>query len=159
VNLEAHGLLRAAGAGVMLALILVQSAGAPHVHSGRSRFATAAVRPDDPYLSLENQLQRADPRIPFGSLRDPFSYLGTGAPRWHGTPVAETVPTLSPRPVVTAIVWDADPRVMLRLDGHDYTVRTGSVFADYQVVSISQDQVSLAQGDVMFILTLPQKGR
>jgi hypothetical protein len=157
MKLEAGGLLRVAAAGIALALIVLQGAGAPRGFGSRARFA--AARPDDPYVSLERQLQKADPVMAFGNLRDPFGYVArtTVAPPRRKAGPAPAPPPAS-QPLLTAIIWDSDPRAMLRWNGHDYTVRTSSVFADYQVVDIHQDRVTLAQHDRSLVLTLPTKG-
>jgi hypothetical protein len=61
-------------------------------------------------------------------------------------------------PLLTSIVWDADPRATIRYDGHDYSVRENSLFADFRVKSISRTEVVLERGGQPLGLTLRSKG-
>ena len=55
-------------------------------------------------------------------------------------------------PVLTAIVWDNDPRALVHWKDREWTVREGGLFDEFQVVSITRDQVSLRRGDATLVL-------
>jgi hypothetical protein len=57
-------------------------------------------------------------------------------------------------PVLTSIVWDADPRATIRFNGRDYSVRQAALFDDYRVVSITRDQVVLDRLGESLVLRL-----
>ncbi len=65
-------------------------------------------------------------------------------------PVPPALPTL------TAIVFDNDPRAIVRWNGRDWDVRQNALFDVFQVVSISRDQVVLRRGDESIVLKRPQ---
>ena len=95
------------------------------------------------------------------TLRDPFGY-GTSSqptvrPRVTPRPLAPVV-VEKPKPVLTAVVSDADPQAVIRFDGRSYTVKTGSLFADFRVVSISADQVVLDNNGEAIVLHRVSKG-
>ncbi|MEK7330743.1 MAG: hypothetical protein AAB113_08060, partial [Candidatus Eisenbacteria bacterium] len=91
------------------------------------------------------------------SLRDPFAYgrAPVAASRARARPY---VPPPPPRPVLTAILADNDPRALIHYDGRDYRVKTGDSFADFKVISITADQVVLDRGGQRLILHRPTKG-
>lgn len=119
----------------------------------------------DPYAALDRQLADARPQALDRPMRDPF-----GGPTVSPAPVAveparPTGPRPAPRPapppvpVLTAVVFDSDPRAIVRWDGRDWTVRQGVLFDVFQVVSISRDQVVLKRGDESIVLQRPQGER
>jgi hypothetical protein len=63
-----------------------------------------------------------------------------------------------PKPTLTSIVWDADPRATVRYEGNDYSVRANSLFADFRVTSITANQVVLDRNGEQIVLTLNPKG-
>lgn len=113
---------------------------------------------DDPLLEFEARLARTDPIPPLANLRDPlaFGVAPAADPRRNGPGAAAPAPP--PAPVLTAIIWDNDPRASIRWDGRDYSVRVNSQFSDYQVLSISRDQVVLAHGGQLLVLRFPRRG-
>ncbi|HET7225678.1 MAG TPA: hypothetical protein VFK69_08155, partial [Candidatus Eisenbacteria bacterium] len=64
----------------------------------------------------------------------------------------------APQPVLTAIVWDADPRATVHWNGRDYSVHVNSLFDEFRVRSITQTQVVLERGNESLVLELPRKG-
>jgi hypothetical protein len=60
--------------------------------------------------------------------------------------------------VLTAIVWDADPRAVVRWNGRDYTVHSGALFDQFQVVGITQTQITLSRGGETFTLQRKPQG-
>lgn len=109
----------------------------------------------NPYAPLDQVLASRAPELSSAPLRDPFEF--GGAP----TVVAASVrpprpapPPAPPRPVLTSIVWDADPRATIRLAGRDYSVRTAALFDEYRVVSITRDEVVLERGGESLVLRL-----
>jgi hypothetical protein len=62
------------------------------------------------------------------------------------------------RPLLTAIVADADPRAVIRYEDRYYTVKSGDLFARFRVISISADQVVLDGGGERIALKRPTKG-
>ena len=92
--------------------------------------------------------------------RDPFGLLVARA----AAPVRRVVarrpiaPPAPERPLLTAIVFDADPRALLRWKGRDWTVRPGGLFDEFQVIAITRDQVTLRQGDQTLVLTRKPQG-
>lgn len=108
------------------------------------------------YQAIESALDRRDPGFALEGLRDPFQF---GAPpaddHRQATvthPVRVPVPAPVELPVLTAIVWDNDPRALVRWRDREWTVREGGLFDEFQVVSISREQVSLRRGDETIVL-------
>jgi hypothetical protein len=95
-----------------------------------------------------------------GASRDPFGYGAVAAvPSTLGPVVRKPVVPPPPQwPVLTAIVFDADPRAQLRWRGTIYSVRQGALFDEFVVVSISRDQVVLKRGTDSFILQRKTQG-
>ncbi len=145
---------------VLFAVILVQTRAALRVSGTWARVAppapTAAM---DPYGPLDRLIAGAAGSPSPSPERDPFA-LGPVAgvvapPHAVRRPV---VPAPPPRPVLTSIVWDYDPRATIRWGGREYSVRENTLFADFRVAGISRDQVVLERGGERFVLALPKKG-
>ena len=105
------------------------------------------------YETVNRALDQGDPRLALASVRDPFAARAQVQPRAARRVVArtETLPP-PPVPVLTAIVWDADPRALVHWKDREWTVREGGLFDEFQVVSITRDQVSLRRGDATLVL-------
>lgn len=147
-------------AAVVLAVVVVQTAAALR-QSGtwRSASRVPAVRIEDPYEHIERALARSEPALPAGGLRNPLAFgSAPSAVVGHAETPRPRVPPPPARPVLTSIVWDSDPRATVRWDGHDYSVRRNSLFADFRVLSISRDEVVLESGKETLVLKLPKKG-
>jgi len=103
------------------------------------------------YASVNSALDRRDPGLAIASLHDPFTVRASPVavrPVHHADPP----PAPPPTPVLTAIVWDSDPRALVHWKDRDWTVREGALFDDFQVVSITRDQVSLRHGEATLVL-------
>lgn len=149
----------------LFALVVLQTMGALRdagVWTPRKAAATAAAT--DPLVALDgvvNDPRPGDgpddaagvPRDPFG-LGRPVAVVTGKTPAPH-RPVTPPPPA---RPVLTAIVWDADPRALVRWNDREWTVRAGGLFDDFQVVSISREQVVLKHGDENIVLTRKPQG-
>jgi len=153
--------------GIIAGFLLILAGGETLIafqHSGRIHWGHApkfSVNPGDPYARLERLLSMPDEAPNLAGLRDPFQF-GRG-PVVHITthtggegPVQPPAPS---RPFVTAIVSDpSDPRAIVVYEGHSYSVRSGDLFAEFKVVSISADGVVLDNGRERFTLQRPKKG-
>lgn len=134
------------------------SASGAWAHGGKAPIAA----PNDPFVLLDAVVARTwtgESSAPPG--RDPFQTGAAPAP--DRAPVAKG-PAVAPkpvapaRPVLTAIVFDADPRALLRWNGRDYSVRPGGLFDDFQVVSITRDQVVLSRNGENIVLQRKSQG-
>ncbi len=105
------------------------------------------------YRTVDLALDRRDAVQPLAGVRDPFEF-------WHASPEPTQTRT-RPRlvtvaapaaPVLTAIVWDNDPRALIRWKDREWTIREGGLFDVFQVVSITRDQVLLTRGDETLVL-------
>jgi hypothetical protein len=107
------------------------------------------------YETVNRALDRHDPRLALTSVRDPFTARMQVPPRAPIRPVAarETLAPPPPAlPILTAIVWDSDPRALVHWKDREWTVRAGGLFDEFQVMSITRDQVSLRRGDATLVL-------
>lgn len=124
------------------------------------------VQPEDPYTRIDNMLGAPASRLSTESLRNPFVFgaarsmatgTGTGPAKPAKPPVAVT-PTAAPKPTLTSIVWDSDPRATVRYDGKEFSVRANSLFADFSVRSITATEVVLDHNGESIVLSLRSKG-
>lgn len=127
--------------------------------TGAFGWRTAAPRTVVPqaYQAVERALDRRDPRFTFEDLRDPFTFAraaqaGPDAPSPPPVKPKPVVPVVQPVPVLTAILWDNDPRALVRWKDREWTVRPGGLFDEFQVVSITREQVTLRRGDADLVL-------
>lgn len=143
--LVALAVLAAAGTQTLAALRVTGAFG------WRTEVVPVGVPP--PYESVNRALDRHDARLAIASVRDPFSARAPvparAAARPAPRPVAPPAPEL---PILTAIVWDTDPRAVVHWKDREWTVREGGLFDEFQVVSIRRDQVSLRRGDATLVL-------
>jgi hypothetical protein len=129
-----------------------------------SRSRAPRVRVEDPYLQLDRALSRSLHHPETDRLRDPFAFGASAPAAVTGPARAQTVaplpapPPEPPRPVLTSIIWDNDPRATLRYADRDYSVRVNSLFADFRVKSITSTQVVLERNGESLVLTLRRKG-
>ena len=105
------------------------------------------------YEAVNQALDRHDPRLAIANVRDPFASRAP-APVRKSVPVVHRPVLVVPpaMPVLTAIVWDSDPRALVHWKDREWTVREGGLFDEFQVVSITRDQVSLRRGDATLVL-------
>jgi len=123
-----------------------------------SRGSRAVVAPA--FRTLESQL--AAPRVtaPTAALRDPFMFGPATDDDSRKAPTAAvpparvraTAPAAPPQPVLTAILYDNDPRALIRWQDRDWTVRQGGLFDEFQVVAITRTQVTLRRGNETLVL-------
>lgn len=145
---------------LILTLIVIETREALHLSGAWHKPPRVRVASVDPFAPLDRMLASEPPAHPPG-LRDPFSSGAAPtvvAVRTPKLPPRPKTPPPPPKPVLTSIIFDADPRATVRWDGRDYSVRAGALFADFRVVSISREQVVLDRGGESVILALPRKG-
>ncbi len=123
---------------------------------GTARHAPV-VRAVDPYTTLDAALGR--PHLPSGAVRDPMAF--GAAPVVAPDPTRPVVrrpvePAAPARPQLTAIVYDTDPRALVRWGGREWTVRPGGLFDEFVVRAITRDQVTLQRGSETIVLQRPQ---
>ena len=159
MKLDAKNLVAPLVALVVLALVLNITLAALRTSEVWNR-ARVAFRPakSNPYERLDLALATPPNARGVTVLRDPFTFgavaIIINTPRLH-KPLKPAPP---PQPVLTSIVWDADPRATIRWNSRDYSVRANSLFADFRVVSITAQQVVLERGGENLVLRLPVKG-
>ncbi len=162
MNRDIGGVLKVLLALAIFGFIGLQTAGALRASGVWGRGAVALRQAaDDPVAPVEAALARTDAAPAGGGTRDPFSLGSAPAPvPTDSKPVVRkpVVPPPPERPVLTAIVWDADPRALVRWNGRDWTVRSGGLFDEFQVVSITRTQVTLSRGSETFVLQLKPQG-
>jgi hypothetical protein len=140
----------------VLVAIATQTLGALRV-TGAFGWQTDTVPVSVPqaYESVGRALERHDPRFSLGAVRDPFTAHAAPVARVTPKPRASehVLPPPAPKlPVLTAIVWDADPRALVHWKDRDWTVREGALFDEFLVMSITREQVSLRRGDATLVL-------
>lgn len=144
----------------LFAYVLVQTGHALQ-DSGVWRFGARrlAAPPVDPLAELDGTIARAQ-SAPFeGSPRDPFVYGADQRPEVLTRIVHRLAPPPAPeRPVLTAVVFDADPSAVVRWKGREYSVRTNGIFDEFVVVSISRDQVVLKRDTETIVLQRKPRG-
>jgi len=158
MKLDARSLAPPLAALLILALILTLTREALLLSGAWQKASAAAAAAPSPFAVLENEIAAPDPAT--GPVtRDPFSLGSTTvaitAPR---RPVKQVKPVPPPIPVLTSIIFDADPRATVKWDGRDYSIRPGGLFADFRVMTIARDQVVLDHGGESVVLRLPKRG-
>jgi hypothetical protein len=103
------------------------------------------------YESVNRALDRHDPRLTLAAVSDPFTTRARVAVRMPAVKSVERVPPPA-LPILTAIVWDNDPRALVHWKDRDWTVREGGLFDEFVVLSITRDQVNLRRGDATLVL-------
>jgi hypothetical protein len=124
----------------------LQVTGAFGWHAAAPRVLTSPA-----YRSLDRAIDRHDPSFTVEGLRDPFMYGASGAHDGNDPPLPRrqkpAPPVVLAVPVLTAIVWDSDPRALIRWNEREWTVREGGLFDEFQVVRITRDHVTLRRGE------------
>src|SRR5262249_5216381 len=93
-------------------------------------------------------------------IRDPFRFgpTPTAPPVHHVATATVSAPPRSAQPVLTSIVFDNDPQATIRYQDHDYSVRVNSLFAEFRVIGIARDHVTLDRAGETVALKLRPKG-
>lgn len=106
------------------------------------------------YLAVDRALALGDSHVTLDDVRDPFRMRVSPPSRAAGPAARPRVlpPAVPSAPVLTAIVWDSDPRALVRWKDREWTIREGGLFDEFQVTSISRDQVSLRRGEATLVL-------
>ena len=160
MNRDIGGLLAPLLALVLFALMGWQTMSALQIAGAwRTPRVTHPVTADDPLARLDSQLSQVQASR-LGAVRDPFGY--TPAPvveRTPGDPRPRVVVPVAPsRPLLTAIVYDNDPRALVRWKDREWTIRAGGLFDDFEVASISRDQVVLRRAGESIVLQRKPQG-
>jgi hypothetical protein len=160
MRIDPRSLLAPLLAAFVLAIVAAQTVSAVRASGVWARESRSArVEREDPYAYLDGLLARAAAPGAGADLRDPFApQASVAVADPHRAPPKKLPPPPPPRPVLTSIVWDADPRATVRWAGRDYSIRQGSLFADFQVLAITRGQVTLERRGERIVLALPQKG-
>ncbi|MFM8559745.1 MAG: hypothetical protein ACKOC6_09135 [bacterium] len=109
------------------------------------------------FRTLEAALDRQDPGFTLEGLRDPFRFSRAVADTPPAAPDRteprpRTAPAVEARPVLTAILFDDDPRALIRWKDREWTIRQGGLFDEFVVVGITRDQVTLRRGETSIVL-------
>jgi hypothetical protein len=160
VKPDLRGLIAPIAAFVLLAVTLLQTSDAlRRAGAWRAQDRAASEPRPSPFEGLDREVARREALAPVRTERDPFDYRAAQQtrPTPAGAPRPRPAPP-PPRPVLTAIIFDNDPRALVRFDGRDYTVRSNSLFAEYRVVRITRDEVVLDRGGESLVLRRPTGG-
>ena len=143
---------------VLLGVTLQQTLGALAT-AGAFRASAARDTPaENPYARFDAIISQPHPEPP-EAVRDPLVYGNRRAPVVRRTSQTYTpVPVEEPKPVLTSIIWDYDPRATVRYGGRDFSVREDGLFADFRVMRISQTEVVLERNGERTVLFLRPKG-
>ena len=148
----------------VLGLMLQQTLAALRASgSWQPRSRIRQVQAADPYTRVDNLFAQDRSGLSVDQVRNPFAFGGTRpAPVSNGatrvTTSVRAVPPALPKPTLTSIIWDSDPRATVRYDGRDFSVRVNSLFADFKVRSITSNQVVLDRNGETIVLGLRSKG-
>jgi len=155
------GLLAAA----VMAIVLV---GTSNALRDSGPWAQARLRrhhpPIDPYERLNRLIADAGRDVLPSTIRDPFGYvtvtIASGPSRPLARPRVASVPE-KPLPVLTAIVTTdgGDAQAVIDCEGHAHTVRVGSSFCGYQVISIGDSCVVIDGNGKQTTLCMGSKGK
>jgi len=148
---------------VVLALTLRQTIAALQTSgSWRPSARATRLRADDPYTRVDDLF--GEPAVSGDAIRNPFAFGSAHAaapvtpkPARPSAPTAVT-PAPPARPMLTSIIYDADPRATVRYNGIDYSVRVNSLFADFTVKNITANEVTLDRNGETIVLGLRSKG-
>ena len=159
MKLDARSLIGPLVAVLVLILTVQQTRSALQRAGHWSPIRRTSARPDDPYARLDQAIASAGAAPTSGAIRDPFSFGSVPiAVTPHVTRPKVVKPRAIPDPVLTAIIWDNDPRALIRFNGQEYTVRSGGQFAEFRVTNISRERVVLDKNGLPLVLNRPLKG-
>lgn len=158
---DARGLVAPLLAAVAMAVVISQTVAALRDSGAWAakpvRRASANV--ESPYARLDREIGQISKSPVTDNLRNPFAYGTTTATRESGPVKPKPAKPAPPHvPVLTAILWDNDPRALIHWGDRDYTVRSGDLFAEFHVTGITRDQVVLDRNGESLRLRRPTKG-
>lgn len=136
----------------VLAAVGAQTLAALGVTGAFERSGATVMVPVPPaYQAVDRALDRRESRQPVAALRDPFEF---SLPRRAlSAPAAVRRPAgVDSAPLLTAILWDNDPRALVRWKDREWTIRDGGLFDEFQVVGITRDAVTLLRGGSTIVL-------
>ncbi len=158
-------LLTAVVALAFFAVVTAQTVEALHASGAwsgiwRSGGSGAVPATADPFGPLADLLQHPQPVVAPEALRDPFALGAAPVAISKAKPVPRkpVAPPPPPKPVLTAIVWDNDPRAIVHWQGRDWTIRAGGLFDEFQVLAITRTQVTLSRGSETIVLQRRPQG-
>jgi hypothetical protein len=158
VKLSARALIAPLLAALAMAVVITQTVAALRDSGAwEARPARRVGAPvESPYARLDREIGRISQTPVADNLRNPFAW-GTSATARVAGPVRRRVvkPVPPPVPVLTAIVWDNDPRALIHWGDRDFTVRRGDLFAEFRVTSITRDLVVLDHSGESLTLRRP----
>jgi hypothetical protein len=158
VNRDVGGLVRTVVALALFAFVASETMAALKASGAWSRPGAPVAAPADPVAPIEALVAAQQPPLP-AALRDPFGPGVVPVPEGGHVVVRRPVtPPPPPKPVLTAIVWDADPRALVRWKNRDWTVRAGGLFDEFQVTRITRDQVVLSRNGESIVLERKAQG-
>lgn len=128
--------------------------------TGAFGWRVAPVRVEVPvaFRNVDAALARRDRAARPEHVGDPFTYSRGVVRPVAVRPEPEPPPPVVETPLLTAIVWDNDPRALVRWNGREWTVREGGLFDEFQVVRISREQVTLRRGEALLVLNRRNPG-
>jgi hypothetical protein len=145
-----------------LVVMLQQTLGALRASGAWRPENPLTTRPESPYARLDALLSEPMPSDAAQPSRNPFEF---GSAPLAGRPSSARPgrrpppqPQPPPQPVLTAIIWDEDPRATVRYGGRDFSVRVNSLFAEFTVKSIRPTEVVLDRNGQPVVLRLRSKG-
>ncbi len=159
MKIDPRRLIGPLAAFLLLAFTLQQTSDALRRSGAWRKHESSARKTVSPFARLDTELSRRAQLETTAPERDPFDFQKTRTTQATTArrPQPRT-PAPAPRPVLTAIIFDNDPRALVRFDGRDYTVRDNSLFADYRVVRITREEVVLDKGGESLVLRRPTGG-
>jgi len=149
------------GLGVLVLVVSETVAGLGVTGAFGWRVQPLKVEVPPAFLAVDAALAGLEGRTPPDGLRDPFVFTrppAASVARVAARPQPRPLPAAEVQPLLTAIVWDDDPRALVRWKGREWTIREGGLFDEFQVVRISRDQVFLRRADATLVLTRRNPG-
>lgn len=114
--------------------------------------ATVMVPVPPAYQAVDRALDRREPRQPVAGILDPFEFHMASRGSTPPGAVRQRPAVVESTPLLTAIVWDNDPRALVRWKDREWTIRDGGLFDEFQVVGITRDEVTLLRGGSTIVL-------
>jgi len=149
------------GVGVLVLVVSETIAGLGVTGAFGWRVQPVQVEVPSAFRAVDVTLARLEGSAAPDGLRDPFVFARPAAVAVARAPAQappRPLPAAEVQPVLTAIVWDDDPRALVRWKGREWTIREGGLFDEFQVVRISRDQVQLRRADATLVLTRRNPG-